>query len=232
MHDLKNSGIFLIFAIASLSYCAYYWFSDIIDEATFSGYHTRVVRKSLRIGFGLFIVSEIMLFFGLFWAFGHSSVVPTVDIGYIYPPEYIVPVEWKDFPAYNTLILITSGLSITWTHKSIALNSVRKIIDGFLITIILGIYFVLLQVFEYYETTFSFSDSIHGCTFFMLTGLHGSHVIAGITFLLVCFIRFTRRHYLRNHYSGLILAIWYWHFVDIVWILLFFTVYIWGGWRP
>jgi len=98
-------------------------------------------------------------------------------------------------------------------------------IDSLIITIVLGYSFIVLQLVEYYEAVFNYSDSVYSCSFYMLTGLHGCHVFVGATFLVVCLIRLLRRHFLTTHYLGLIFAIWYWHFVDIVWIFLFFSVY-------
>lgn len=229
MHKIPAGGVFTIFGLACLSHCAYYWFCDIIDEATYSGYHTLVVRKGLRLGPSLFIVSEIMLFFGFFWAFFHAALSPTGDIGCEFPPEGISVIFVPDIPLFNTFLLIISGISLTWAHYSLSVNKLKNVIDAFIITIFYGLLFVCLQVFEYYETKFSFSDSVYSCSFFMLTGLHGCHVIAGVSFLCVCLIRLTQRHYMLNHYLGFVFAIWYWHFVDIVWIFLFFTVYWWGS---
>lgn len=230
VHKIPYSGYLLIYAILLVGYCAYEWLNDIIDEATFSGYHTIVVRNGLKLGFFLFILSEIMLFFGFFWAFFHSSICPIIEIGCIYPPSGIHTIAVCDFPLYNTFILIVSGISLTWAHYSLSVNRMKDTIDAFLITIFLGFFFVILQMFEYYESTFSFSDSVYSCSFYMLTGLHGCHVIAGVSFLSVCLLRLLRRDYLLNHYLGLVFAIWYWHFVDIVWIFLFLTVYCWGSW--
>jgi len=230
MHSIPFGGLFLIYGLICTSYCAYYWLGDIIDEATYSGYHTSVVCYGLRSGFLLFIASEIMLFFGFFWAFFHSALCPTTEIGAIFPPDGIFTIAVFDFPLYNTFILIIFGISLTWAQYSLSTNSIKSAIDAFLITIFLGFFFVALQTFEYYESTFNFSDSVYSCSFYMLTGLHGCHVIAGANFLLVCFIRLLKRHYLRNHYLGFVFAIWYWHFVDVVWIFLFLTVYCWGSW--
>lgn len=230
MHKVAYSGFFFLFGLCCLSYTAFYWFSDILDEATRSGYHTFVVRKGLRLGFLLFIVSEIMLFFGFFWAFFHASLSPTAEIGYVFPPEGISTIEVLDFPLFNTFILIISGLSLTWAHYALSVNRMKSVIDALLLTIFLGFFFVVLQMIEYYETAFSFSDSVYSCSFYMLTGLHGCHVIAGASFLVVCFIRLIRRQYMINHYLGFVFAIWYWHFVDIVWIFLFLTIYCWGSW--
>jgi len=170
-----------------------------------------------------------MLFFGFFWAFFHGALSPAAEIGCIFPPEGISAIPATEIPLFNTFLLIVSGISLTWAHYSLSVNRMKNIIDGFLITIFLGLLFVLLQIFEYYESEFSFSDSVYSCSFFMLTGLHGCHVIVGVSFLFVCFIRLTKRHYMINHYLGFVCAIWYWHFVDIVWIFLFFTVYLWGS---
>jgi heme/copper-type cytochrome/quinol oxidase subunit 3 len=131
---------------------------------------------------------------------------------------------------YNTMILITSGFSVTWAHRSVCLGWYRDAIDALGITIILGFFFIYLQANEYYEAFFNYSDGVYGCSFYMLTGLHGCHVIVGAGALLVCFIRLLRRHYLTTHYLGFVFAIWYWHFVDAVWIVLFLLVYCWGGW--
>lgn len=136
--------------------------------------------------------------------------------------EYIYPYH---YPLYNTFLLIISGLAITWAHKAFALGSFREAIDSILCTLFLGFFFVVLQCMEYYAATYNFSDGIYASTFYCLTGLHGMHVIVGAMFILVCFFRLLRQHYLRNHYLGFVCAIWYWHFVDVVWIFLFLTVY-------
>jgi len=230
MHQVPYSGYFAIFGLLCVGYCAFFWLCDIVDEATNSGYHTLVVRKGLRFGFYLFIASEVMLFFGFFWAFFHASLSPSETLGSVYPPRGISVIELWDFPAYNTLILIVSGLTVTWAHYSLSMNKMKEVMDAFCLTIFLGLFFVVLQMFEYYETAYSFSDSVYSCSFFMLTGLHGCHVIVGVSFLAVCFIRLMKRHYMLNHYTGFVFAIWYWHFVDVVWIFLFFTVYGWGNW--
>lgn len=229
-HKVELGGYFLVFGLFLLSYCAFYWFSDIIDEGTCGGYHTMAVRMGLRMGFLLFIVSEIMLFFGFFWAFFHSALCPCIEIGNIFPPVGITIIPVMEFPLFNTFVLIISGISVTWAHRGVSLGSFKESIDGLLITILLGVFFLCLQMIEYYEAPFDFSDSVYGCTFYMLTGLHGCHVFAGAFFLLICLVRLLKRHYLRNHYLGLVFAIWYWHFVDVVWIFLFLTVYCWGSW--
>jgi heme/copper-type cytochrome/quinol oxidase subunit 3 len=227
MHRI-NLGLFLFFlGFLVLLFCAFFWFNEIIEEATYQGMHTLVVRKGLKLGFWLFIASEIMLFFGFFWAFFHSALSPSEEFGLIWPPVGINVIPTAGYPLFNTFLLIISGISVTWVHKGVCLGSFKEAIDGFFITIILGISFILLQMIEYYESTFNINDSVYSSTFYLLTGLHGCHVIIGVIFLIICFFRLLLNHYLINHYTGLVFAIWYWHFVDLVWILLFFTVYFW-----
>jgi len=113
MHNVKYGGYFLVFGLVCLSLCAYSWFCDIIDEATYSGFHTKAVRHGLRLGFLLFIVSEIMLFFGFFWAFFHAALCPSVEIGSIFPPVGIQTIPASEFPLFNTFVLIISGFSVT-----------------------------------------------------------------------------------------------------------------------
>jgi len=230
MHRIAFGGYFFFFGIVAVASCMFFWFTDVVKEASFAGYHSLAVRTGIRYGFLLFIISEIMLFFGFFWAFFHSSFCPSILLGAQWPPVGIVVIPVLEFPLFNTALLIISGLSITWAHRGIALGSFREAIDAFIITIFLGFLFVGLQMFEYYEAFFNISDSVYSTTFYTLTGLHGMHVIVGASFITICFIRLLRRHFLTNHYLGFIFAVWYWHFVDAVWILLFLSVYCWGSW--
>jgi cytochrome c oxidase subunit 3 len=230
LHEVFLGGYFFLLGFTAVALSATFWFFDIIKEATFSGYHTLIVRTGLRYGFLLFIVSEVMLFFGFFWAFFHSSASPAVVLGVIWPPVGITPIPVYEFPLFNTILLIVSGFGITWAHRGIAIGSYSHSIDAFLVTIFLGFFFVFLQMFEYYEAAYNISDSVYGSTFYMLTGLHGMHVIVGASFITICFVRLLKNHYLINHYLGFVFAIWYWHFVDVVWIVLFLSVYCWPLW--
>lgn len=230
MHKVAFGGYFFIFGLLCLILCVFGWFSDIVDEATMSGYHTKAVRMGLRLGFLLFIVSEIMLFFGFFWAFFHAALCPSIEVGSIFPPEGIYTIPVFEFPLFNTFVLIFSGFSVTWAHRAVSLGWFKDAIDSLGLTVFLGFFFVVLQMFEYYEAPFNYADSVYACSFFMLTGLHGCHVLVGACFLAVCSVRLLRRHYTTTHYLGFVFAIWYWHFVDAVWIFLFITVYCWGSW--
>lgn len=230
MHRIYWGGWVVLAGFICLILSALGWFSEIIEEATFLGFHTLVVRNGLKSGFLLFIVSEIMLFFGFFWAFFHSSFCPSVELGSIWPPVGLVTISVMDYPFLNTAILIVSGFAVTWVHRGVAIGSFREALDGFILTLLLGIIFLFFQILEYYDSLFSLNDGVYASTFFMLTGLHGCHVFIGVVFLFVCLLRLVLNHFLSNHYLGLVFAIWYWHFVDGVWIVLFLTLYCWGSW--
>jgi len=230
MHNIDNGIILFYLGIILIILISIFWFLEIFMEATTLGFHTKIVKSGLKKGFILFIASEIMLFFGFFWAFFHSALNPSIELGAIWPPAGLDLIPVKFFPLFNTLILIISGFSVTWVHRGVAIGSFKESIDGFLITILLGFLFILLQGLEYYEATFNLEDGVYPSIFFMLTGLHGCHVIVGVIFLIVCFISLLFNHYLTSHYLRLVFAIWYWHFVDIVWIILFLTLYCWGSW--
>jgi len=230
MHYVVTGYYILIIGLLILILTSVFWFLDISREAVVNGYHTKIVRQGLTLGFLFFITSEIMLFFGFFWAFFHSALSPSIEVGTIWPPVGLRVIPVFEFPLFNTFVLIISGFSVTWVHRAISLGSFKDSIDGFMITILLGLFFIFLQGLEYYESTFNLQDGVYPSAFFMLTGLHGCHVIVGVCFLFVCFISLLSNHYLTNHYLRLVFAIWYWHFVDIVWIILFLSVYCWGSW--
>ena len=229
MNGVSYSGYFVIVTFMYFLICTCFWLGAIINEATSGGYHSLIVRWCIRNAFQLFIVSEIMVFFGFFWAFFHSSVCPSIFISAHYPPIGINVINPWEFPFFNTMLLIISGFAVTWAHRCISLGDFKQAADACLVTIFLGLFFLCVQVFEYYEASFDITDGIYGSVFYFLTGLHGFHVFAGIIGLICCFVRLCRRHYLRLHYLSFILASWYWHFVDIVWIALFIIVYVWGN---
>jgi len=229
MHKQVNGlGILVLGLILSIA-VALIWWRDVIREGTYEGHHTFFVEKGLRLGMIFFIISEIMFFFGFFWAFFHSSLVPTIEIGGIWPPVGIEPFNpWK-IPLLNTLILLTSGATITWAHHSLVLGDRNEVIVALELTICLAITFTLLQLFEYYEASFSISDGVYGSTFYMATGFHGLHVIIGTIFISVCFFRILGYQLNKKHHFGFEAAAWYWHFVDVVWLFLFVTIYWWGS---
>nr|AYN50404.1 cytochrome c oxidase subunit 3 [Lepyrus sp. G312] len=219
----------LMWSMASNLLIMYQWWRDITRESTFQGHHTIKVTFGLRWGMILFITSEIFFFLAFFWAFFHTSLSPNIELGMNWPPKKIEPFNPLEIPLLNTLILLTSGLTITWTHHSIMENNYKESIQSLFLTVLLGFYFSILQGFEYMEAPFTIADSIYGSTFFMTTGLHGLHVMIGSTFLYICLIRLYNNHFSHSHHFGFEAAAWYWHFVDVVWLFLYISIYWWGS---
>jgi len=205
------------------------WWFDITVEASKGGHHTSKVRLGMRMAMALFIVSEIMFFFSFFWTFFHSSLAPVINIGGVWPPLGIDLIGAWGVPLLNTSILLLSGFTVTWSHHAILSNKYEIALDSLAYTIILALLFTRLQLFEYSESSFLISDSVYGSCFYLMTGFHGIHVFIGTCFLLVCLIRMEAGHFSRYYHFGFEAAIWYWHFVDVVWIFLFICVYWWGG---
>nr|WAX39225.1 cytochrome c oxidase subunit III [Anaplecta sp. 8 ZQW-2020]WAX39238.1 cytochrome c oxidase subunit III [Anaplecta sp. 8 ZQW-2020] len=205
------------------------WWRDITREATYQGLHTKLVMKGLRWGMILFITSEVFFFISFFWAFFHSSLSPTIEIGSSWPPMGILPFNPLQIPLLNTAILLASGVTVTWAHHSILENNFNQANQGLAFTVLLGIYFTILQAYEYIEAPFTIADSVYGSSFFMATGFHGLHVIIGTTFLIICLTRQMLMHFSSTHHFGFEAAAWYWHFVDVVWLFLYISIYWWGS---
>nr|YP_010248587.1 cytochrome c oxidase subunit III [Trachys variolaris]QTK22441.1 cytochrome c oxidase subunit III [Trachys variolaris] len=207
----------------------YQWWRDVTREGTFQGHHTMKVTLGLRWGMILFITSEIFFFISFFWGFFHSSLSPSVEIGMIWPPKGIAPFNPVEIPLLNTLILLSSGITVTWAHHALMENNYNQTAQGLALTILLGVYFTMLQAYEYIEAPFSIADAVYGSSFFMATGFHGLHVIIGTLFLFVCFMRHLNNHFSKFHHFGFEAAAWYWHFVDVVWLFLYISIYWWGS---
>nr|AXS66535.1 cytochrome c oxidase subunit 3 [Curculionoidea sp. 21 KM-2017] len=225
---LNNSNLLLL-AMTTNLIIMYQWWRDITRESTFQGLHTMKVTTGLRWGMILFITSEILFFTAFFWAFFHASLSPNIDLGMNWPPKGIMTFDPLEIPLLNTLILLSSGMSITWTHHSLMENNFIQSMQSLALTVLLGFYFTILQAYEYMEAPFTIADSVYGTTFFMTTGLHGLHVIIGSTFLFVCLIRLYLNHFSSTHHFGFEAAAWYWHFVDVVWLFLYLSIYWWGS---
>uniref|UniRef100_A0AAU8L2T2 Cytochrome c oxidase subunit 3 n=1 Tax=Polychaeta sp. TaxID=3061522 RepID=A0AAU8L2T2_9ANNE len=219
----------LIMAIFIIALTMIQWWRDVIREATFLGHHTSPVAKGMRWGMALFIVSEVCFFFAFFWAFFHSSLSPSPELGCTWPPTGINPLNPFSVPLLNTAVLLASGVTVTWAHHSILENDQAGATQALTITVILGAYFTYLQAGEYFEAPFTIADSIYGTTFFVATGFHGLHVLIGSSFLLVCLLRAMVCHFSTGHHFGFEAAAWYWHFVDVVWIFLYLCIYWWGS---
>ncbi len=213
---VKSILFFLVLMTVYLSY----WFRDVIIEGTYLRKHTEATQKGLKIGVFLFILSEVMFFFSFFWAYFHVSLSPTIQIGCVWPPFGLQTFFPFGVPLVNTLILLLSGASITTVHYAFIKGNKVLSVKFFLITLFLALLFTLLQVYEYMNAPFSINTGIYGSVFFMLTGFHGFHVIIGTCFIVVQFIRYILNHYGAEQHIGLLGAIWYWHFVDVVWLFL------------
>nr|YP_010478418.1 cytochrome c oxidase subunit III [Nesophrosyne sp. 246 GMB-2012]UVI59862.1 cytochrome c oxidase subunit III [Nesophrosyne sp. 246 GMB-2012] len=205
------------------------WWRDVVRESTFQGLHTKKVTKSMKWGMMLFIASEVLFFSSFFWAFFHSSLSPAIEMGMQWPPLGITSFNPMSIPLLNTLILLSSGISITWAHNALINNNLSQTKQSLIITILMGIYFTILQGIEYMEAPFSMADSVFGSTFFMSTGFHGIHVIIGTIFIIVSTVRALKLHLSMKHHMGFEASAWYWHFVDVVWLFLYTSVYWWGG---
>ena len=149
-------------------------------------------------------------------------------MGGIWPPVGIQTFNPFQVPLLNTIILLSSGVRVTWAHHALIEGNFTQTKDGLLITIGLGIYFTILQGLEYYEARFTFADGVYGSTFFIATGFHGLHVIVGTLFLIVTMIRLLNCELRITHHFGFEAAAWYWHFVDVVWLFLYLIIYWWG----
>jgi cytochrome c oxidase subunit 3 len=228
MHFYKNGLFLFTLGLILLVSTMAIWWRDVIREGTFEGHHTSYVRKGIKLGMILFIASEVMLFFAFFWSFFHSSLNPTIEIGCVWPPKGIVAINPWHIPLLNTIVLVTSGAFITWSHYAILAGYRKDSIEALIYTIILAIFFTFLQYFEYCVAPFNISDSVYGSVFYMTTGLHGSHVLIGTIFLTVCLYRLVAHHFTTTHHLGFECGAWYWHFVDIVWIFVYFFIYWWG----
>jgi cytochrome c oxidase subunit 3 len=229
MHSYKFGSYFLFFGIFSLLFTVFYWWLDIIRESTYQGHHTKIVQIGLRFGMLLFIISEAMFFFAFFWVFFSTSLSPNIEIGAIWPPPGIAALNPWEIPLLNTIILLLSGATCTMSHYSMVSGNRNNALFSLGFTILLGVIFTGFQGLEYYETSFTIFDSIYGSIFFMATGFHGFHVLLGSTFLFICLIRLIKHHFTRKHHFGFEASAWYWHFVDVVWLFLFVSIYWWGG---
>ena len=213
------------------------WWIDVVREAE-SGFHTRVVQIHHRYGMILFIASEIMFFVAWFWAFFDASLfynevgqyARVEATGGIWPPKGLEVFDPWHLPLLNTIILLTSGTTVTWAHHALLTGDREGVKKGLIFTIILGALFSFVQVYEYMHAPFAFKNSIYGATFFMATGFHGFHVFVGTIFLGVCLLRVYKGQFTPKQHLGFEFAAWYWHFVDVVWLFLFVAIYVWGNW--
>lgn len=229
MHQ-SESFVFFVGLLMLLT-CSFFWWRDVAKESNTPGVHTNEVRQGLRIGVALFICSEVMFFVAFFWAYFHSAIDPVDAIGNMWPPKGVVTFDPFHLPYFNTLLLLMSGTTVTWAHHALLEGDRKGMLLGLGITILLGMTFTGVQAIEYSHAAFALKDGIYPSTFFLATGFHGIHVIIGTIFLIVCWFRGYRGSFSPKAHVGFEAAAWYWHFVDVVWLFLFVSIY-WWGYRP
>jgi len=259
---LKGAWWFLA-GLATVLFTMVAWWRDVIKESLTGENTSLVVRLGLRYGMVLFIASEVMFFVAWFWAFFGAALFPGAlepvtladgsqmtnlqgnpaylgndgrlhYTGDVWPPRGVVPLDPWALPLLNTLILLLSGTTVTWAHHAVQTGNQRGLVNGLILTIVLGVMFTALQAIEYNEALagglFKFSGGgIYGASFFMATGFHGLHVLIGTIFLTVCLFRALAGHFTPTRHFGFEAAAWYWHFVDVVWLFLFAFIYVLGN---
>jgi cytochrome c oxidase subunit 3 len=243
MHDNPYGKFVFLLGLLGVLVTMFSWWGNVIREAH-EGHHTPVVQLHLRYGMILFIASEVMFFVAWFWAFFSAALFPApvelvggtvqaisdATVAAQFPMKGIEVLDPFGFPLLNTFILLCSGTTVTWAHHALIHGDREGLKKGLLCTILLGLLFTSIQAYEYAQAPFTFAGTIYGATFFMATGFHGAHVIIGTIFLTVCLARAYKGDFTPKQHFGFEAAAWYWHFVDVVWLFLFVSIYVWGGW--
>jgi len=230
-----------------LTYMLAGWFGTVARESE-TGQYNKQVDSGFRWGMGWFIFSEVMFFGAFFGALFYMRILSVPDLGSLesqaliwpgFQPGWpvsgpgiagqVTPMGAMGIPALNTLILLTSGATVTWAHWGLLKNNRSQLIWGLAMTVALGIAFIGFQIYEYAhaygELNLKLTMGAYGATFFMLTGFHGFHVTVGTIMLIVILFRSVAGHFRPEHHFGFEGVAWYWHFVDVVWLGLFIFVY-------
>lgn len=228
-HGYMPNTNFIFISIITIFYCMTLWFKDIIAESTYLGEHTKAVKKGITQGFFLFVISEIIIFASLFWAYLHSALNPTMEIGMSWPPAGIEAIAADELPLLNTIILLASGVTITMGHHAL-INANRKYtLLGFFYSTLLIFIFVILQGLEYTFAPFTIADGVYGSTFYSLTGLHGVHMIMLVVMLAVCTWRIYNYDFTNSSHVFAESTILYLHVLDVLWLFIYIIVYWWGS---
>ncbi len=245
-NELPAAGVVFAAGLVFLFYVMYAWWRDVAIESE-TGRYRQWEDMSFRWGMGWFIFSEVMFFAGFFGALFYARALAVPDLGEIHSKivwpdfESVWPTagphysgEFGTIPAFgvplaNTLILLTSGITVTWAHWALKENKRIQLNAGLALTVLLGVIFLILQAEEYLhaynDLNLRLDTGIYGSTFFMLTGFHGLHVTIGTISLTVILARCLAGHFRPDNHFGFEAVAWYWHFVDVVWLLLFVVVY-------
>jgi cytochrome c oxidase subunit 3 len=234
---MKIGALVLGMGLLGVCYTMFAWWVDVTREAEHEGHHTRAVQMHHRYGMIMFIASEVMFFVAWFWAYFDVALFASEAIQYqrkeftggVWPPKGIETFDPWHLPLLNTLILLTSGTTVTWAHHALLHDDRQGLKQALWLTVILGVLFTICQIYEYGHAAFSFKGHVYGSTFYMATGFHGFHVVIGTIFLAVCLYRAYLNHFTPKQHLGFEFAAWYWHFVDVVWLFLFAAIYVWGA---
>ncbi len=243
MNDIHHAGRLAILGLIGVFWCLFSWWREVIREGDEDKAHNKVVKKGLRLGMALFIVSEVMFFFAFFFSYFSTffkavwfevgiydfESLNTLDQVRPWPPEGITTFNPWDLPFLNTLILLLSGTTVTWAHHALLHGDRKGLIHGLGWSVLLGVMFSAFQAYEYSHALFGLKDGNYASNFYLATGFHGFHVIVGTIFLTVCWIRALRGSMDEENHLGFEFAAWYWHFVDVVWLFLFVAIYWWGA---
>jgi cytochrome c oxidase subunit 3 len=250
MREIDHGGWVLIAGLAIMIFMMIGWFGEVIRDSE-AGRFNKQVDSSFRWSMSWFIFSEVMFFAAFFGALFYTRVIsvpwlaegetghllwegfkatwPTAGPGLAADGLKFTPMEAWGLPAINTLLLLTSGVTVTWAHWGLKKNKRGQLIIGLAMTVALGITFLSLQAYEYHhaytEMGLTLGAGVYGATFFMLTGFHGFHVMIGTIMLIVMLLRSMAGHFTADHHFAFEAVSWYWHFVDVVWVLLFILVY-------
>lgn len=225
-------GVFLLLGLRVLISGIFLWIQDMIREGTYCGKHTTLTIRGFGIGIVTFLISEVFFFVSLFWAYFHASL-GALSQGQHWPHLGVWAPHPFGTPLLETAVLITSGKAVNWAKNSLLAGKLGDTALGLTCAVVLGLYFTRLQLWEYYWLSFAIWDGVYGSCFYLLTGFHGLHVIIGTIFLGVTLIRLQLRHFSVGHHFGFTAAVWYWHFVDVVWVFVYLFIICWGFWgRP
>nr|ATE47030.1 cytochrome c oxidase subunit III [Bombus breviceps] len=221
-----NTFFFLIINLLILTTSSLLWFRDIIRESTFQGMHSLSIISMMKFSMIMFIISELFFFISFFWTFFHNSISPAIEINHIWPPKMIKFFNPFEIPLLNSITLISSGFTVTLSHYYLLNNKLKKSKFYLIISISYGTYFNFMQIFEYKNSFFCINDSIFGSIFFLSTGFHGTHVFIGTMMLSYSYIRLSKNHLSPIHHINFEFSIWYWHFVDVIWLFIYLFYYI------
>nr|ALR69418.1 cytochrome c oxidase subunit III [Bemisia tabaci] len=223
-----NNSFFFFFFFFTTVLIVSQWWRDIIRESLYEGSRSLKINYIIGAGMILFIVSEVWLFVSFFWMYFYFSLSPDMNLGSVWPPYNMIQMSFMDIPMLNTLILLMSGFFVTWTHYELTMNKFSNVTSSLIMSILLGFYFLMIQSYEYLNSNLSFNDSVFGNSFSILTGFHGLHVMIGLIFLSFMMIQLIEKSFSLMNFHGFEYSIWYWHFVDVVWLCLYLSIYWWS----